>query len=54
MLKHGFRPILVGHDLNDIDRDSHRLLYITLITDDWFDDCYHPELILDSLKSTLQ
>ncbi|PVH67411.1 hypothetical protein DL98DRAFT_315242 [Cadophora sp. DSE1049] len=51
LLKHGFRPILVGHDLNDVDRDSHKPLYITLITDDWFDDCYEPELLLDSLKS---
>jgi len=51
LLKHGLRPILVGHDLNDIDRGPHKLLYITLVIGDWFGEFTEPELLLDSLRS---
>jgi hypothetical protein len=51
LLKYGLKPILVGHNLNDIDRGPYKLLYITLVTGDRFGEFIEPELILDSLRS---
>lgn len=51
LLKYGLKPILVGHDLNDIDCGPHKLLYITLVIGDRFGEFREPELLLDSLRS---